>query len=274
MLNLLSGEFLKLRKAKSFYVCCILMVVLTFWIYGMLMIAEKINQGEIDNGTVGVTVSEEKMEETEGSIKEAIGMLDVYQQVACKLAALVTIVFTSIFVISEFGNGAVKNLAGKGYGRGRIFLAKYLVVEIASAVLFLICAASVFIGGCIFYGTGEIGGAFLKNYLVYTLFQLVLTMVFNGIIAAVGEVSRSLGIGITAAICILSFSSLFFMGLDLVFHGLGIKPSNYWITELMINCPFTGADIEFVIHFVIASVFWTAAAAGVGLLHFKKADIK
>lgn len=274
MLNLLSAEFLKLRKSKSFYVCCILMVILTFWIYGMLMIAEKINQGEISNGTAGVTVSGEALEESENSIKEAIGMLDVYQQIACDLAMLVTIVFTSIFVISEYGNGAIKNLAGKGYGRGRIFLAKYFMVEIASVVLFLICAASVLIGGCVFYGTGEINGAFLKSYTVYTLFQMALAMVFNGIIATVGEVSRNMGIGITAAIGILSFSSLFFNGLDLALHGLGLRPSNYWITELMINCSFTGADAEFVRYFVIASVFWTAAAVGLGLLHFKKADIK
>lgn len=271
MLNLLSGEFLKLRKAKSFYVCGILMVLLTFWLYGMLLIADKINQGEISNGTAGVTVSEEK---SELSLMESIGMMDVYQQVACNFATLVTIVFTSIFVIGEFGNGAIKNLAGKGWGRGRIFLAKYLAVEAASAVLFLICAAAVLIGGWIFYGTGAISGAFLRSYGVYTLFQLALVMVFNGMIAAVGEISRSMGIGITVAIGIMSLSSLFFRGLDLVCHRFGFSPSDYWITVLMENCPFAGEDTDFVRHFVIAVIFWTAAAVGLGLLHFKKADIK
>lgn len=250
------------------------MVVLTFFLYGMLEIADKISQGEIDSGAAVVTVSGEKVEESEQSIKESIGMLEVYQQVSCNFAAFVTIIFTSIFVISEFGNGAIKNFVGKGYGRGRIFLAKYLVVEAASVALFLVCAAAVLAGGCFFYGMGVIDRTLLQNYAVYTLFQLVLVTVFNGIIATVGEISRSMGIGITVAVGSYCLASLLFMGLDLVFHGIGFSPSDYWVIELMQDCPLTGMDAEFVGHFVIAVVFWTVAAVALGMLHFKKADIR
>lgn len=275
MWNLLNGELYKLRKAKSFYVCALVMVIVVFWLYGMLLIANKIEQGEIEQSQMNGAVVVEVETESENSMPDSLGILDVYQVIAGNLATLITAVFSSMYVISEFTTGAIKNVAGKGYQRGKIFLAKYLVVELAVLALFLTGAVATLIGGCIFFGTEEVNSGFLRDYAVYTMYQAVLIMVLNGIITAVGEIIRNIGVGITAAVCICGgFASLLFYGLDLLLHKTRICTSDYWITTLIAECPLSGFDAVFVRHFLIAIVLWTAVAAGIGLLHFHKADIE
>lgn len=278
MWNLLNGEFYKLRKSKLFYVCMILMVVAVFWLFAMVMIAQKIEQGEIENGQFGVVVSMEQTEEESlEPEEEPIGIWDMYQVVANNLATMVTVIFASIFVIGEFGNGAVKNFVGKGKKRYVIFLAKYMTVETVTILLSVIGAVTSLLAGGILFGTGEINGEFLRNYVIYALFQTVLLMALAGVVAAASEMIRTMGAGVVTAVCIAGgVSGLFFYGMDLVLRlvRFPIKLSDYWLTELMQACPMIGFDAAFVRRLVIGVVFWTAAAVGVGAVHFSKADIK
>ena len=279
MWNLLSGEFYKLRKSKIFYVCMILMVVVVFWLYAMIMIAQKIERGEIENGQMGVVVSTEQQPTDGNSMPEteSIGILDMYQQIAMNLTTMIAVVFSSIFVIGEFGNGAVKNLVGKGKKRSSIFLSKYIAVEAVTILLSLIGAVTTLLAGCIFFGTEEINGAFLQDYAIYTFYQTVLLMALSGVVASASEMIRGMGAGVVTALCIAGgVAGLIFSGVDLVLELIHfpVNISDYWITNLMQACPMTGFDAAFVSRLVIGVVFWTVAAVGIGGVHFSKADIK
>lgn len=275
MLNLINGEFYKLKKSKSFYICCGVMVVMVLFVYGMLFMVDKIQQGELENGTGGVIVTSSGAENLgKESVFESIGILDVLQQMAGNFTAITTLIFTSLFVIGEFGSGAVKNLVGKGHSKGSVFFAKYVAVEAATAVMFLLCAAATFLFGCIFVGTGQINSIFIKDFIVYTLVQILMTMALNGIVVTTSEISRSVGAGIAVSIGIACFSSIIFSGLDLVFHQFQLQPSDYWLTSLMVSCPIYDIPRDYMLQIAAAVILWSVAAIGIGIWHFKKTDIK
>lgn len=277
MINLLRGEFYKLRKSKCVYICGIVMIVFVLFLYGTLYLADRIQQGEMENGSYGFFVSEE-LEGKDGqeplSVWDTVGILDVEQQMFSNFAWIILTVFSSVFVIGEYGNGTVKNMVGKGYERWKIFLAKYIATTVTAILMLLIMAGATLILGTIFRGTDGLNREFYQNLCSYTGIQILFGAVLIGIVIAVSEVCRNLGAGIAISIGIISFSSLITAGLDLVFHKWNFKPSDYWITDLIVNCPVTDIDKNFLIRAVITSVVWIVLIFGMGVLHFGKADVK
>lgn len=276
MLNLLHGEFYKLRKSKCVYICCILMILSVMLVYGMLALADKIQNGEAENGSFGVVVSEEAVENGEAvsSVWEGIGVLDIAQQLYGSFSAVIIAIFASIFVIGEYGHGAIKNVTGKGYARWKIFLSKYLSTMVIAGILLIIMAIANLICGSIFIGTDGWNGTFWEDWICYTGIQLLFGIALVGIIVGISEICRNLGSGISVSICLVVFSTLVTGGLDLIFFKWDLKPSNYWLMDLISNCPLADMESDFVVRAVIASAMWIVLSLGIGGLHFKKADVK
>ncbi|MBD5544847.1 MAG: ABC transporter permease subunit [Lachnospiraceae bacterium] len=279
MINLLSGEFYKLQKSKSIYVCSIVMIAFVLFFYGLLILMDKIQQGEVENGSMEVVVSGEAMEETEestASIFEQIGILDALQQMFGAFSGIFTAIFAAIFVYGEYGNGAIKNVTGKGYGRWKIFSSKYLMTILASILMMIVMIITTLLFGVVFKGTEELNGEFCRNLCSYTAIELLLGAAFVGLVITINEFCRSLGAGIAISICIICFSDLITMGFDLVlkyFH-FNFKVSDYCLLSLMANCPKTNMDESFAVRTIVTAVLWIVFTFGIGALHFKKADIK
>ncbi|MBD5464894.1 MAG: ABC transporter permease subunit [Lachnospiraceae bacterium] len=279
MINLLSGEFYKLQKSKSIYVCSIVMIAFVLFFYGSLVLVDKIQQGEVENDSMGVVVSGEAMEETEESatsIFEQIGILDALQQMFGAFSGIFTAIFAAIFVYGEYGNGAIKNVTGKGYGRWKIFSSKYLMTIIASILIMIVMIITTLLFGVVFKGTEELNGEFCRNLCSYTAIELLLGAAFVGLVITINEFCRSLGAGIAISICIICFSDLITMGFDLVlkyFH-FDFKVSDYCLLSLMANCPKTNMDENFAVRTIVTAVLWIVFTFGIGALHFQKADIK
>ncbi|MGN0341437.1 MAG: ABC transporter permease [Roseburia sp.] len=269
MFNLMSGEIYKWRKSKSFKVCCLITILFIFFMYGTLLMADKIQKGEVENGTASVVV------ETEGgSVFDTIGILDVEQVIFGTAAGIVTAVFVCIFVIGEYGNGAIKNIVGKGTSRITIFLAKYFVAMIAAMVLLLIAGIVTLLCGVVIFGADSVSTEILIDLCQYVGMQMWLGAVFAGIIVAIGELSRNLGVGIAISLCVYMLAGTLFSGLDLLFHKVEFRPSNYWISNLVSQCPLTDIGGDFLIRVLAASVFWIMVSLAAGMIHFKKADVK
>ena len=161
MINLLSAEFYKLRKSKAVYIGILVAAALALLLYGSLVMIDKINQGEVANGTAGVVVSQsgESMgaDGAAKSMMEEIGVIGVLQQMfGGHFVGIIAAVLVSIFVIREFSAGTIKNLVGKGYSRSTIFFAKMiptltlmLVFEAAVAAV-TICMGIPFMGWDLF----------------------------------------------------------------------------------------------------------------------------
>lgn len=273
MLNLLSGEFYKLRKGKSIYMCCLTSVFFIMFIYAMLVMVDKIQGMEMVNGTMGVTVTEGSAGEA-GNVFNEVGILDILQQIFGNgFAPIVIAVFTCIFVLGEYAHGAVKNMVGKGYSRGKIFLAKYLTANIGAMLLMASMAVVTVLVGVVLKGTDEIHGPFFLNLFIYTGIQIVPTIALNGIFIAISEITRSAGAGISISICGILFSSLITQGLDLFFHGSAFHISDYWPLDLMMKCPVQGFEKSSVLWMISVSLVWIAVTFVIGSLHFKKKDV-
>lgn len=279
MINLLNGELYKLRKSKCVYICSITMIVFVMVMYGTLKLADKIQQGEIENGSMGVIVSEEKMEENgEGftSIFDQISILDILQQMCGSFSGIFTAIFAAIFVYKEYGNGAIKNVTGKGYGRWKVFASKYIITMAAAAIMMMIMMIVTLLFGIVFKGTEELNGEFLKNLCIYGGIQLLLGAALVGLIISVNEFCRNLGVGIAISLCFICFSDFISAGFDLIlkYCHFDFKISDYWLLDLMGNCPLTDIEKSFVTRAVLTAIFWIVFSFGIGVLHFKKADIK
>lgn len=278
MINLLHAECCKLKKSKTFFGCAIAILCLVIMIFGMLKLAEKIQSGEIENGTGGVTVSKDEVpidDADSGLIFEEIGMIDIQQQMfSGDFMAIIIAVFGGIFAVSEYGYGTFKNIAGKGYSRGAIYLSRLITAIAAVAVLTLFGMAAILLCGVVFVGPDGFTGAFWKDLAAYMGLQLVIGSALTAVFVLIGELCRNLAGSISIGIAVAIVSSLLSSALDMIFIHTDFRPSEYWLMDMSHNCPTTGFEGGYVIKTVLVSAVWLAIAAAAGMWHFQKADIK
>lgn len=288
MINLLSGEFYKLRKSRAFYICCLVAVFLTALVYGMLFLADSVQRGEVANGTAGVYVSvaEDKgelQEEASGRLLEEIGIMEVLQQMISNSASIVMVVFAAIFVIGEYGTGAIKNIVGKGYRREKIFLAKYIVTMAAGLVLLAVTVTATVLAGAVIMQIAGIkqdwSGVFFVDLVQYCGVQCLLGAAIVGVVAAISEICRNMAAGIAIGIGLLSgLSGLLVNALDFfvrwLFPQSTFRIGDYWILNLMAECPLWDIKASYALHASLVGMVWIVLMAGAGILHFKRADIK
>lgn len=284
MINLLRGEFYKLFKSRSFYICALVGAGIVILMCGMLFFADAIQKGEVKNGTVGIYVDSSAVNEGEASapLLKEITILDMVRQVFGNFGYLVAAIFVSIFVIMEYGNGAIKNVVGKGYGRWQIFAAKYISSVIGGVILLIFMILLTLIGGVIIQSlTGEVqelNSRFLRELFVYSGIQLILGTALIGLIVSVSEICRNLAAGISISVGITGVSTLISGALDLMIKVIlpqsQFKATDYWLIDLTANCPVRGIDTKFAFHAVIVAIGWIIISAGSGVVHFRKADIK
>lgn len=278
MFNILSGEFYKLRKSKSFYFCILAAAAFTVLLYLSLLMVDKINQGEVQNGTGGITVSmgvEEQEAGVEESMMVQIGIIGVLQQMfSGHFVGIFVAIFVSIFAVSEYGNGAIKNIVGKGYSRETVFLSKFLSSVTASIIMNVVIAVLTILIGLPFMGKTGIQATVWSDIVIYLAIQLVLGIAMTGIIVVISEFTRSLGAGIAVSLGVMMLSTTLTAGLDLLCHNFNFKPSEYWILDVMSSCPTMEFGQDYIIRAIVVSVVWFFLAAIVGTLHFKKADVK
>ncbi len=279
MINLLSAEFYKLRKSKAVYIGILVAAALALLLYGSLVMIDKINQGEVANGTAGVVVSQsgESMgaDGAAKSMMEEIGVIGVLQQMfGGHFVGIIAAVLVSIFVIREFSAGTIKNLVGKGYSRSTIFFAKMIPTLTLMLVFEAAVAAVTICMGIPFMGWDLFSVTVWEDVAVYVGLQFLFGAVVAVIYLLVGELTRNLAAGISVSIGVLLFSTTLTAGLDLVFHGMAVKPSEYWVLDLMSTCPIADFPTEFIVRGVVVSLVWFLIAAVLGVLHFRKADVK
>lgn len=279
MFNLLSAEFYKLRKGKALFVGLLIVAALVVMLYVSLMMIDKINSGEISNGTGGVIVFENG-ETVAGelgteSMMQKIGIDGVLQQIfSGHFVGLILAVIVSIFVVREFGTGAIKNLVGKGYSRSTIFLSKLLSTVVLSMVFQVAAAMISILIGIPFLGSEGLSIINWTDIAIYTGLQILFGITAAGIFVLMGELTRNLAAAIAVSIGVLLFSTSATALLDLLCHQIGFEPTKYWFLDLMSSCPLTEFDTEFLVRSVLVSIVWFVVAAVLGVLHFQRADVK
>lgn len=274
MRNIISGEFYKLRKSKSFYVCILTVAVLILFLYLTLIMIDRIRTGQQENGQNGIVVTAE-VAESEESFMDQIGIMGVIQEMfSGHFLDFILVVFISMFVVREYTDGAVKNIVGKGYSREKIFFGKLLTALTATVLLSLIAAAVIVLLGMIFMGGEGLRVLIWKDVMIYLGLQILFAIVVTAITVLVSELFRGLAAGISISMGIVIFSTSLTAALDLLFHKLGWTPSRYWILDLQTECPVENFKGEFLTRGIVVSLIWFFLAAAAGVIHFKKADVK
>lgn len=277
MFNLFGAEFYKWRKSKSFYICLLSAVVCVVLIWLSFLLADKVESGQVENGTMGITVSEETLEEGQNiSFLDEVNMMQIVQTfVGGGFSTLFMAIFICIWVVGEYTNGAIKNVVGKGYSRNSIFLTKYFSAVLTSLALDIAIIIVAVLAGVAVMGTARIGDTFLPNCLAYVGVQLMLGVAYSGMVATISELTRSLAAGISISIFLAALSSTFANGLDLLFKTIHIdlKVSDYWITSVIENCPIEGINLDVVGGAISVTVMWTVISLMVGIVHFHEADV-
>ena len=275
MLNLLSGEFYKFKKSKSFGFCLLSAAALAALLYISLLLLENIQQSG-----QGVVITGGMEESLDGngeplSLLQRIGVADIVQQMLnSHFSGFIVSVFVSIFVIGEFTDGAVKNIVGKGYSREAIYLSKLLMVVCAAALMTWLVIAITLCLGFFFLGMEGINAINWKDMAVFAAMQAVFEISLAGLVMLLGELTRSLAAGISISIGVAVFSSVLTEGLDLAFHNLGFELSGYWVLDLQARFPTGDFGRETILRGLLVSLGWFLFAALAGTLHFRKADIK
>lgn len=285
MLNLLRGEFYKLRKSKCFYVCCIVAIAFVFLNYGMFALADHIlhteateEETEMAEGDASVHVYYEGKEELseEESVWDTMGILDITATVVNDCSIIIIEVFVAIFVFGEYANGAIKNSVCSGLGRWKIFLAKLVASNVGVIIMQVVMVFFVWLLGMFFIGSDNITGEVYRNLFQYMGMQIILGIALTTIMVTLNQICRNMGAGIAIGIGIVAFSSFISTGIDTVlkFLKLDVRFSKYWIPELMGERPLADMESSFVLRAIISAIVWVILATVGGMIHMKNTDVK
>ena len=277
MFCLFYAETYKLKKSKSFYICTIVTAAFVFLMYGMLLMADNIQKGKIENGTGGVVVSiNDKITDSEDqSIWDTISIADLMQQVfSGDVIGCILAIFCSIFVIGEFSSGMLKNITGKGCSRCSIYVSKLAATVLAAVLIALTGMVTVLLAGRIFIGPNVLSDSLLKNLPVYAGLQLLMVTAIVSLFVWIAQVSRNLAADISIGICTAFLPALLLNVVDMRFADTGIIPSEYWPFTRIASCPFSEITASYIAETIFVAVFWTVLTTILGIWHFYKTDIK
>ncbi len=247
MMGLFRAEIYKLVRNKALYICIAVTIGVVILMYLML-------------ASAGVMA--------ENSLMELAGQIFSGDFIPCILA-----IFVSIFVIEEYGSGMMKNVAGKGAERWKIFLAKLMVAELASVLLILAGIGAGLFGGWIWKGSSSFTGEFWQNLLIYAGLQILMEMALVAVYVLGSDLCRNYAAGISLGIAISFFPLVLAEVLDMKFQGKGFALSDYWLVTRSINCPYEGFTKEYVLKTILIAGLWFVLASGAGIRHFSRRDI-
>lgn len=260
MINLLRSDFYKLLTRKSFYICGAISALLG--ILGVIMMNSTIRGLgiDIDPRVFGLT----------GINAMASGMANV---------TLLSTIFLSMFVSSEFSFGTIKNMASRGAGRINIYLSK-LIMGVFTIVSYTVVSAAVgFAAGTIMWGAGEfsqeIGLNILRMAGLFLLAEISLQALFIMISFIVRHTGGSIAINLVIIMIATPIILAFIDYACIEWLNTEIKSSDYWVATYTQNY-FVSLNIEneVIQRGVITCLIYLIASTAVGMFTFKKRDIK
>lgn len=149
------------------------------------------------------------------------------------------------------------------------------MTEAAVIFIYLAAIAAVLLFGGVFVGKeGFAVEHFWQDLAVYTGMQMLMGIGLTAVFVLIGESSRNYAAGISLGIGVASLSVFLFSGLDLLCRNSTFTPSAYWLVTRSAACPIQGVTAGYVIETFVVSAVWFVLAAGLGMWHFCRADIR
>ena len=256
MLSVLKSDFYKLFLRRSFYVCGLISgalgVLLVVLINNQFPFAKEFGYNGINSITIGL-----------GQV------------------TLLTTVFVSMFIPSEFAYGTIKNICSKGINRGVIYSSKLLVGVFTSVIYTLFTAVCGFVAGSLMWGVGDFKQDefldIIKMVALFILAEICLQSVFIMIGFLIrhtgGTVAANLGIYIATDIIIIPIIDFMIKISNWV--KLENSVSDYWVGSYAQNfLSNVNLQQDVITRGVIVCLAYLIVSTIIGMFVFYKRDIK
>lgn len=281
MTHLIRSDFYKLKKARYFWVCLAITVILAVGSVFLLDFTYRMMGSQMESQ---VTQQQETLDESGVSVSvEGVATsyddLSVSSQMVTFFAGnttLILAVLISLFVGSEFNHGTIKNIASGQYSRAAIYGSKLITSMAAGILLTLIYVLFSSVTAAILWGFGEVSSGYWPETLGSAGLELLLLCAFISIFVMFGIIIRQNGGALAANICFLEFVSLAAMLGEMLIKKLSGKTvtlSTYLIDANM-NALLGGLDRTVVIRSLCVGIIFFLAALLIGVTNFQKRDIK
>lgn len=293
MINLIKTDFKKLFSLKSFYICSGLIVV--FSILMMIIVnmsadlaismyenaADDVKAGKTLDSSTEVIYNSVETEKAnyaakgeEFDIKEYFsikGVSELPPGKSYQVYIIMICVVISLFVSTEFSQGTMKNVVSRGFSRTSIYFSK-VIVSMALSLIYLIFNKIVNVTlVSIIYGFGETTATAFEIFKVIGV-EILLIFAFTSLFVMIAMVTRS-----TAGAMALNIISCTTVGSLLILGNMAfkdIKLENYYLEGGISNIMSLHPSEESLRNGVIMAAIYLISTSIIGLISFKKADIK
>ncbi len=260
MINILKVDLYKMFKAKSFYVIGIILAAFSAL-----------------NAYAFAKISLDANEELLMLINS--NFFVVFMQNVNSVVTYVTL-FVVLFMVSEFSNGTIKNIATKGYLRESIYFSKLIVGAISTLIYVAVVALSIYLP-YIFVLRGHITNEFeMPKYFINSFFIMLLHLLaYISIGLMIASLVRKSGLSV---VCLFAFTSLIPFILDMLDKLLAsnfetkFSLSKYFISGSLgyaISQADLGIPDKDILRIILVPICFFVASVAIGVTVFKKRDI-
>lgn len=260
MINILKVDLYKMFKAKSFYVIGIILAAFSAL-----------------NAYAFAKISLDANEKLLMLVNS--NFFVVFMQNVNSVVTYVTL-FVVLFMVSEFSNGTIKNIATKGYLRESIYFSKLIVGAISTLIYVAVVALSIYLP-YIFVLRGHITNEFeMPKYFVNSFFIMLLHLLaYISIGLMIASLVRKSGLSV---VCLFAFTSLIPFILDMLDKLLAsnfetkFSLSKYFISGSL-GYAISQADLSIpdkdILRIILVPICFFVASVAIGVTVFKKRDI-
>lgn len=284
MINLIRSEIYKLKKSRAFMICTLLCIV--FALLGPILLnfskemLETMPKEMLEDPTMqSALMSDSGLHIGIGSstsllaTDEMTGTWYVGQLFPGNALELFLAIFISIFVTAEFATGTIKNVVSKGFGRGKIYLAKLIVSSIASVIMLLIYTIVGFMAGIVVFGLGECHITTVLEILRLVGIQIVFHIALTAIFVMIGMTVRSVAGTLTVNILTLVFVGTIISASNLIIGRNAIDLTQYWIPSIITATSNLTMQANDIIRNILVAMVYFIGSSWIGSKLFQKQDI-
>jgi ABC-type transport system involved in multi-copper enzyme maturation permease subunit len=275
MKELIRMDFYRLKKSNTLKICT-----------GAMMI-----------GLVGITllfkavlslIDLEKLEAAGGDETEleALQAMDAYNFTLIGLSfaqilGIVICIFVAVYVAGEFQQRTINLSILKGYKREQIYFSKLFTTIIGTSVIYLASFLSVFVAAGICFGFKfNIAGSLLRFILVIIV-DWCLYIALASFFVMISFITSHEGITMTVGTILLILLTTGFSVIDSSINGNSsipfeeeVRSGKYWIATIIEDFSYLEIKNEEVIFAFIVVVGYLIITSIIGILRFRKKDLK
>lgn len=263
MNNLLSAEFFKLFRRKSFYICIAILVLLTL-ISGIVMKVLLVTE----------TLPAEQMEQMKLTDSDMSGANQLAGTFAdSDTLSLVLAIFISLFICTDYSSGTIKNTCSRGYSRWKVYASKLVAVWFVAAVFIIVSIIIRYLIYGALFEFGTVTNGMMKEFMVICGTAMLIYMAMSTIFVFISTLAKNSGIAIATNVALSTFVALILQLLDM-FSKLKITFSHYWLVSISAEISHFNIADGVITRILVVTAVYAVVFLIAGFTLFQKEDIK